>query len=113
MKRRYEQGVPVAYDSGGVVAVVVVSILLFSIAVVFFSSNLLGGILLFIFGVPLGILASNGGLVSMWYGYLDAKTERERDKLKVRLLGEHRPPAHPQLPYTRNFVSPYPEEDEQ
>lgn len=90
MKRRYKNELAVG-ESGGV-GVGIISVLIFSIATLYLTGNLWVSSLLFL----LGTLVVNGGLLEIIYAM-----KRPR----------HRPPAHP-LHGTRNFVSPYGDDDD-
>ncbi len=92
MKKRY-QNEAVVRESGGVQGVGIFSVLVFSVTTLYLTENLWASALLFVFGT----LVANGGLIEILY---------------LTRRGKRRGSTDP-VQYPKNFVTPYPREDEE
>lgn len=125
---------PIYITSGGT-AIVVIAMLLLTVIIIFITSRnagsapygIVGSVVFFLVGTPIGLLAVNGGIAAMFASYHEQRTLQRRDTLQYGLwqeqaarrvtvvdplLLEDRPPAPPLLPEQPSFVPAVPLADE-
>jgi len=123
------------YVTGGGTAVVVIAMLLLTIIILYITSRnaasapygIVGSVVFFLAGTPIGLLAVNGGLATMFASYQEQRTIRRRDALQYGLWQEQAarritvvdplqiedsPPLPPQLPEAAHYVPAVPVADE-
>lgn len=123
------------YVTNGGTAVVVIAMSLLTIIILYITSRnaasapygIVGSVVFFLAGTPIGLLAVNGGIATMFASYQEQRTIRRRDMLQYGLWQEQAarritvvdplqiedaPPSPPQLPEANNYVPAVPPSDE-
>lgn len=126
---------PIYITSGGT-AIVVIAMFLFSVIILYTTNQneesaiagVWGSVAFFLFGTPIGLLAVNGGIASMFASWQEQRTFRQLHRLqydaqmeqtaRAQVVDHPRLPSVPsappmQLPQSPTFVSPIPPADEQ
>ena len=84
------------YVTAGGSAIVVIAMLLLTIIIIFITSRnsgsapygIVGSVVFFLVGTPIGLLAVNGGIAAMFASYHEQRTIQRRDALQYGLWQE-------------------------